>query len=207
MRTKVRFRHVVWWYPMTTPSTEPSTEPFFIGIDYHKRYSVYCVVDVAGQIQVRGRIDHATPSQFGALVKQWPGRVVFEAVTFRYRPDGPEILRTVSFQVMPGKVIGIVGRSGSGKSTIAKLIQRLYVPERGRVLIDGIDLAQIDPAWLHGTRRIGVTAGASAPQVLVDAVIAQLKTYGAQSVRVLEGVEEHVTFPLPKGLSGTPAAG
>jgi 4-hydroxy-3-methylbut-2-enyl diphosphate reductase len=64
--------------------------------------------------------------------------------------------------------------------------------------------AQIDPAWLDGTRRIGVTAGASAPQVLVDAVIAQLKVFGARSVRVLEGVEENVTFPLPKGLNGVP---
>ena len=53
-----------------------------------------------------------------------------------------------------GKVIGIVGRSGSGKSTIAKLIQRLYIPERGRVLIDGVDLAQIEPVWLR--RQIGV---------------------------------------------------
>ena len=82
------------------------------------------------------------------------GRVVFEDVTFRYRLDGAEVLRKVSLTVAPGKVIGIVGRSGSGKSTIAKLIQRLYVPERGRVLVDGIDLAQVDPAWLR--RQIGV---------------------------------------------------
>jgi ATP-binding cassette, subfamily B, bacterial HlyB/CyaB len=53
-----------------------------------------------------------------------------------------------------GEVLGIVGRSGSGKSTIAKLAQRLYVPERGRVLADGVDLALADPAWLR--RQIGV---------------------------------------------------
>jgi subfamily B ATP-binding cassette protein HlyB/CyaB len=51
-------------------------------------------------------------------------------------------------------MLGVVGRSGSGKSTIAKMIQRLYVPESGRVLIDGVDLAQVDPAWLR--RQIGV---------------------------------------------------
>ena len=50
--------------------------------------------------------------------------------------------------------VGIVGPSGSGKSTFAKLVQRLYVPESGRVLIDGIDLAMVDPAWLR--RQIGV---------------------------------------------------
>jgi len=82
------------------------------------------------------------------------GRVSFEDVTFRYRPDGPEVLRKVSFVVEPGQVVGLVGRSGSGKSTIAKLIQRLYVPERGRVLVDGVDLAQVDPAWLR--RHVGV---------------------------------------------------
>ena len=82
------------------------------------------------------------------------GHVQFDNVTFRYRPDRPEVLRRVSFAVEPGKMIGIVGRSGSGKSTIAKLIQRLYVPESGRVLLDGVDLAQVDPAWLR--RQIGV---------------------------------------------------
>jgi 4-hydroxy-3-methylbut-2-enyl diphosphate reductase len=61
---------------------------------------------------------------------------------------------------------------------------------------------QIDPAWLEGSIRIGVTAGASAPEILVEQVILRLKALGAKSVRHLDGVEEHVTFPLPKGLSG-----
>lgn len=82
------------------------------------------------------------------------GAIAFDAVRFRYRPDTDEVLRGVSFEVKPGEVIGIVGRSGSGKSTIAKLVQRLYTPERGRVLVDGIDLALVDPAWLR--RQIGV---------------------------------------------------
>jgi len=85
---------------------------------------------------------------------QVAGQVALEEVIFRYRPDGAEVLRKVSLTVAPGKVVGIVGRSGSGKSTIAKLIQRLYVPERGRILVDGVDLAQVDPAWLR--RQVGV---------------------------------------------------
>jgi subfamily B ATP-binding cassette protein HlyB/CyaB len=82
------------------------------------------------------------------------GEIAFDAVAFRYRPDALEVLRDVSLSIRAGEVIGIVGRSGSGKSTLAKLIQRLYVPERGRVLIDGVDIALADPAWLR--RQIGV---------------------------------------------------
>jgi ATP-binding cassette, subfamily B, bacterial HlyB/CyaB len=82
------------------------------------------------------------------------GDVAFEHVTFRYRIDGPEVLSDVNLKVPAGQVIGIVGPSGSGKSTLSKLVQRLYVPESGRVLIDGVDLAQIDPSWLR--RQIGV---------------------------------------------------
>ncbi|HEY6717008.1 MAG TPA: type I secretion system permease/ATPase [Reyranella sp.] len=82
------------------------------------------------------------------------GDVTFEHVTFRYRIDGPEILRDVSLKVPAGQLIGVVGPSGSGKSTLGKLVQRLYVPESGRVLVDGVDLAQVDPAWLR--RQIGV---------------------------------------------------
>jgi subfamily B ATP-binding cassette protein HlyB/CyaB len=82
------------------------------------------------------------------------GEIAFEHVTFRYRIDGPEVLHDVSFKVAPGEVVGVVGPSGSGKSTVTRLVQRLYVPESGRVLIDGVDLAAVDPAWLR--RQVGV---------------------------------------------------
>ncbi|WP_114240106.1 type I secretion system permease/ATPase [Dyella sp. C9] len=82
------------------------------------------------------------------------GRVTFDHVGFRYRPDAAEVLSGIQLDIQPGEVVGIVGRSGSGKSTLTKLIQRLYVPERGRVLVDGADLALADPAWLR--RQLGV---------------------------------------------------
>ncbi|MDZ4261503.1 MAG: type I secretion system permease/ATPase, partial [Pseudomonadota bacterium] len=85
---------------------------------------------------------------------QLQGKVSFDHVTFRYQPDRPEVLRRINLDVPAGQVIGIVGRSGSGKSTLTKLIQRLYVPESGRVLVDGVDLAMMDPTWLR--RQVGV---------------------------------------------------
>ena len=82
------------------------------------------------------------------------GDISFEHVTFRYRIDGPAVLQDVSFSVPSGQIVGIVGPSGSGKSTLAKLIQRLFVPEGGRIMIDGMDISIVDPAWLR--RQIGV---------------------------------------------------
>ncbi len=82
------------------------------------------------------------------------GRITLDDVVFRYRADGPEVLRNLSIDIQPGEVVGVVGRSGSGKSTLTKLVQRLYVPERGRVLVDGMDLAMADANSLR--RQIGV---------------------------------------------------
>jgi subfamily B ATP-binding cassette protein HlyB/CyaB len=89
-----------------------------------------------------------------AVLPPIQGAVTFDHVGFRYRVDGPETLHDVSFHVPTGQVVGIVGPSGSGKSTLTKLIERLYVPESGRVLVDGVDLAMTDAAWLR--RQVGV---------------------------------------------------
>jgi subfamily B ATP-binding cassette protein HlyB/CyaB len=94
----------------------------------------------------------ATPGR-GAL-PTIKGAIRLDHVKFRYRLDGPEVLRGVDIEIPAGQVVGVVGSSGSGKSTLAKLVQRLYVPESGRVLVDGIDLAMVDASWLR--RQIGV---------------------------------------------------
>ncbi|MGB5741040.1 MAG: type I secretion system permease/ATPase [Sedimenticolaceae bacterium] len=100
-----------------------------------------------------------TPTEPGhdpgrTTLPQLEGAVRLDHVGFRYAPERPQVLHDVTLSVRPGELIGIVGRSGSGKSTLTKLIQRLYVPESGRVLIDGVDLALVEPAWLR--RRVGV---------------------------------------------------
>ena len=82
------------------------------------------------------------------------GRIELRDVVFRYSPNQSEVLKGVSLVISPGEIIGIVGSSGSGKSTVAKLIQRLHVPEQGQVLIDGVDLSLANPASIR--RQIGV---------------------------------------------------
>jgi len=82
------------------------------------------------------------------------GAIRFDAVKFRYGLDGPWTLDDIDLDIPPGGTLGIAGSSGSGKSTLTKLLQRLYTPASGRILIDGVDIAQIDPAWLR--RQIGV---------------------------------------------------
>ena len=119
------------------------------------------------------------------------GDVEFKDITFRYAPNGPEILKKMNFNVKAGQKIGFVGPSGSGKSTVTKLIQRLYIPENGKVLIDGIDISTVDTAWLR--RQIGVVLqenylfnksvreniALTNPAISMDRIIAAAKLAGA----------------------------
>lgn len=134
------------------------------------------------------------------------GAVSLEQVKFRYRTNGPLILQEINLHVKPGEVVGIVGRSGSGKSTITKLIQRLYVPEAGRILIDGVDLSMVDTAWLR--RQIGVVLqenflfnrsireniALTDPSISMERVVAAAKTAGAHEfiVELSEGYDSIV---------------
>lgn len=143
------------------------------------------------------------------------GSITFDHVGFRYRLDGKQILNDVSFEVPAGQTVGIVGPSGSGKSTFAKLVQRLYVPESGRVLIDGMDLAMADPAWLR--RQIGVVLQESTlfncsvrdnialadPAMAMERVVAAARLAGAHDF-ILELPEGYDTVVGERGstLSG-----
>jgi subfamily B ATP-binding cassette protein HlyB/CyaB len=82
------------------------------------------------------------------------GKIVFDKVHFRYNPQGGEVIKGMSFEIEPDTIVGVVGRSGSGKSTISKLIQRLYIPEGGKISIDGMDISLVNPAMLR--KQIGV---------------------------------------------------
>ena len=82
------------------------------------------------------------------------GDIIFDKVNFRYKADGKNVITDLSVRIQAGAKVGIVGRSGSGKSTLTRLIQRLYVPDSGRVMVDGVDIAQVETAWLR--RQIGI---------------------------------------------------
>ncbi|MBA5686515.1 4-hydroxy-3-methylbut-2-enyl diphosphate reductase [Rugamonas apoptosis] len=107
----------------------------------------------------------------------------------------------VKFMAPQVDVVIVVGSPNSSNSNrLREVAQKKGTPA---YMVD--NASQIDPQWLDGKLRVGVTAGASAPEVLVQAVIDRLKQCGARSVRTLDGVQEAVTFPLPKGLDGAKA--
>lgn len=93
-------------------------------------------------------------------------------------------------------VIVVGSKNSSNSNRLREVAQKIGTRA---YMVDKAD--DIQEAWLDNCLRVGVTAGASAPEILVNQVIEQLKKFGAKSVRTLEGEEEHVTFPLPKGLS------
>lgn len=98
-------------------------------------------------------------------------------------------------------VLVIGSKSSSNSNRLREVAEKMGCEAR---LIGSA--AQLDPSWVHGRHRIGVTAGASAPEVLVSEVVARLRELGAQRVSTLPGVEEKVTFPLPRALSAKAAA-
>ena len=98
-----------------------------------------------------GDIINTPPEVVGGAitVKEIKGEIIAKDVTFRYAPESPLVLDGVSFNINAGMMVGIVGRSGSGKSTIAKLIQRLYLPVEGTIMLDGVDIRHMDPLFLR----------------------------------------------------------
>lgn len=108
--------------------------------------------------------------------------------------------QAVKFMAPQVELLIVVGSpSSSNSSRLREVAEKNGVES---YMVD--DASQIDATWITGKTRIGVTAGASAPEVLVQQVITRLRALGVTSVRELDGVQEHVTFPLPKGLSARP---
>ena len=172
-------------------------------------YLVECVADVAGlQVAKPDMLAYVTQTTLSvddaaaivtALRERFPNIVGPKKDDICYATQNRQ--DAVKFMAPRSDVVLVVGSVNSSNSNrLREVAELLRVPA---YLID--NAAAIDPAWIVGKKRIGVTAGASAPEILVDEVIARLKEMGAASVKSLDGVPERVTFPLPKDLQ-TPAA-
>ncbi|WP_188194144.1 ABC transporter ATP-binding protein [Nonomuraea sp. SYSU D8015] len=102
------------------------------------------------------------------------GEIVFEDVTFGYEEDGDPVLRGVSFTVRPGETVAIVGETGSGKSTLTKLVPRIYDVTAGRILVDGVDVREWD----------------------LDSLRSQISTIEQDIVLFSRSVAENIAFSL-----------
>ncbi|OOF67238.1 type I secretion system permease/ATPase [Rodentibacter caecimuris] len=154
-------------------------------------------------------------SRSNLALPQIKGNILFEQVSFRYNSQGNTIIDDLSFSITEGQIIGIVGRSGSGKSTIAKLIQRLYMPTGGKIKIDEQDLTLLDPNWLR--KQIGVVLqenillnrsirdniAISIPGINIEKVIYAAKLAGAHNfICELDNGYDTIVGEQGTGLSG-----
>ena len=133
-------------------------------------------------------------------LKDVKGHIKFENVTFGYDPEKP-VLMNLSFEVKPGERVAIVGPTGSGKSTLIKLIPRFYDPTSGRILIDGIDIRDVKIRSLR--KHIGIV---HQDVMLFAGTIKENITYGKPNASMKEvieaakaaGIHEFI-LSLPKG--------
>jgi 4-hydroxy-3-methylbut-2-enyl diphosphate reductase len=166
---------------------------------------VETIADV-DKLQVRdpGRVAYVTQTTLSlddaaaiieALKRRFPGIAEPKRADICYATQNRQ--DAVKFMAPQVDIVIVVGSPNSSNSNrLREVAERFGVPA---YLVD--TAAQLDPVWFEGRRRIGVTAGASAPEVLVEELLTALKAMGAGSVRALEGVTEDVVFPMPKGLS------
>ncbi len=104
-------------------------------------------------VKMLGVVMNAAPEQVGGSIRhRIRGEISMENLQFQYTPDGPRVIQDFTLHIQPGTTVGLVGRSGSGKTTVTKLLQGLYPLQGGIIKFDGIDVREID----RGALRSGI---------------------------------------------------
>ena len=131
------------------------------------------------------------------------GELVFDHVTFRYPGRDEDALSDVSFTIAPGETVAVVGRNGAGKSTLIKLVTRLYDPTDGRILLDGVDLRELEPAAVRsligGMFQDYVTYQASAAENIGLGELDRLEDRAAVEEAARKGGADSLLDRLPDG--------
>jgi ATP-binding cassette subfamily B multidrug efflux pump len=138
------------------------------------------------------------PEPFGPQAVS--GTLEFSNVTFGYDPDKP-VIHNLSMKVAPGETVAIVGATGSGKSTLINLLERMYDPDSGRILLDGHDLRELDPQWLRNTvglvmQEVYLLRGTIKENILLDSGIGE---QGLTAILQLAQLDELIGR-LPQGI-------
>jgi ATP-binding cassette subfamily B protein len=138
------------------------------------------------------------PEPFGPQAVS--GTLEFSNVTFGYDPDKP-VIHNLSMKVAPGETVAIVGATGSGKSTIINLLERMYDPDSGRILLDGHDLRELDPQWLRNTvglvmQEVYLLRGTIKENILLDSGMGE---QGLTAILQLAQLDELIGR-LPQGI-------
>lgn len=128
------------------------------------------------------------------------GTLEFSNVTFGYDPDKP-VIHNLSMKVDPGETVAIVGATGSGKSTLINLLERMYDPDSGRILLDGHDLRELDPQWLRNTvglvmQEVYLLRGTIKENILLDSGMGE---QGLTAILQLAQLDELIGR-LPQGI-------
>jgi ATP-binding cassette subfamily B protein len=124
------------------------------------------------------------------------GTLEFSNVTFGYDPDNP-VIHNLSMKVNPGETVAIVGATGSGKSTLVNLLERMYDPDSGRILLDGHDLRELDPEWLRNTvglvmQEVYLIPGTIKENIVLDSEIEEQELATILQLAQLEELMKHL---------------
>ncbi|MBC2887736.1 type I secretion system permease/ATPase [Ochrobactrum sp. CM-21-5] len=147
---------------------------------------------------------NAAPEPRPAMAVALPapcGDIQFRNVSFRYTPQGQNVLKDIDLTIAAGDVVGIVGASGSGKSTLTKLIQRFYLPGSGHITIDGHDIAHVDPAWLRSHTGVVLQENMLFNRTIHDNIALCNSTMSREDIirlATLSGADEFIR-KLPRG--------